>query len=1400
MISNEKLQGNIMLGKVLAILMVTALLALSASSCAQEYNSVDNYLPNVICNANTMGNPPGWSDDLRLSYITNPNASTYLRNYSTSPRIAVSGNVIHAVWETNEVDQWNILENSNVTYSRSIDNGRTWSTPIFLSNMTGGNLTCPKNILCPKIAVSGNYVYVVWMEITDFYHLRFRRSLDNGQTWEQTSYVYLNPIPSGMNPDIAAWEDSIHVVWQQTVAGGDAIYYSNSTDNGLSWSSPRRITLDDDSGTMPCIEVNTTNIHLVFHRWYFGGLRYAYETFYLRSNDSGATWSNPTLLTPADGLDSAYSDMKVNGNKIHIIIEDARDLMPRPGGVAYQLYYFNSSDGGITWSPEQRLTYSSNDAMGSSIDIQGNTINIVWANYTFDVDDTGGPADIYYINSTDGGITWSENYKLTFALGNSNTPDVAFSGNGNINIVFQDNREFPNASHSTEIYYKRFPDFPPDAPPIANAGPDQSVNEDDIVQFDGSNSTDDVGILWYNWSFGDGCQDFGTNITSNHIYTNAGTYIVTLNISDAAGNWDTDTCLVFVNNIAPIANADGDKMGNEGQPITFDGSASWDTPSDYASLIYIWYFGDGNTMAGKVVTHAYGDNGIYNVTLVVTDHNGYSNSDTITVTVNNLAPTIESVSDQIAQQAVPFTLKINAIDVPADILTFSDNTTLFDINPVTGIIQFTPTNDDVGVHFVKVMVADDDGGSSSVIIKITVLNTNDPPLIQPIPSQAATQDILFTLQVNATDPDGDTLTYSLTAYPAGMTINPSMGLISWTPTNSAVGSHVITVRVRDVGGLYDEGTFTITVANVNDPPSIITVSLPNATEDMVYLFTIQATDIDADQTLTYSLDQAPAFLSISPSSGLLYGTPANDDVGTHSIVVNVTDGIAYTKRTLQLTVINVNDPPTIDYIPPQTATEDSAYSLQVIGHDIDAGDTVTYSLIVNPTGMTIGSSTGLISWVPGNDDVGTHTVVVKVADIAGLYDTKTFIIVVANVNDAPIITTTSLPNATQDSPYFYGIQASDVDIGDTLTFSLDSAPTFLSIIPSNGLLYSTPTNAHVGIHQVIVNVTDGTVYVTKAFNLTVLNVNDPPTLGYVPPQAAIEEVQFSLQLVGHDVDVGDVLYYWLILAPDGMTVNQANGLITWTPTNDDVGTHTIIARATDASGAFAERSFLITVANVNNAPTISTTSLPDATEGSMYFAAIQADDIDGDVLKFSLDSAPSFLSIDARTGLIYGIPTESDVGIHQIILNISDGTAFVTKIFNLIVLNVNDLPIITSYPITVAKLGAGYVYTIIAEDADVGDELAFSLIEAPEGMVINSQNGSITWTPTDAQAGQTYRVVVQVSDGYGSTTQTFAIAVQDLPPKPYHPWLDDYIWVGIVLFLVTMVVLLTIALRRKDEE
>ncbi|MFB0526373.1 MAG: PKD domain-containing protein, partial [bacterium] len=88
-------------------------------------------------------------------------------------------------------------------------------------------------------------------------------------------------------------------------------------------------------------------------------------------------------------------------------------------------------------------------------------------------------------------------------------------------------------------------------PPVAEAGPDQTVNEDISVTFDGSGSTDDVGIVSYAWNFGDGGT--GSGIIVSHTYSEPGTYTVTLTVTDGAGLSDSDTLTVTVLNVEPVA-------------------------------------------------------------------------------------------------------------------------------------------------------------------------------------------------------------------------------------------------------------------------------------------------------------------------------------------------------------------------------------------------------------------------------------------------------------------------------------------------------------------------------------------------------------------------------------------------------------------------------------------------------------------------------------------------------------------------------------------------------------------------------------------------------------------------------------------------------------------------------
>ena len=279
--------------------------------------------------------------------------------------------------------------------------------------------------------------------------------------------------------------------------------------------------------------------------------------------------------------------------------------------------------------------------------------------------------------------------------------------------------------------------------------------------------------------------------------------------------------------------------------------------------------------------------------------------------------------------------------------------------------------------------------------------TNQSPTITSTPITTATVGAAYTYDVNATDPDGDTLTYSLTTKPTGMTINSTTGLINWTPTST--GDYEVTVRVSD-GSLFDTQSFTIHVSAeadevpTNQPPTITSTPDTTATVNQTYAHKVNATDPDGD-TLTYSLTTSPAGMTINSTTGLINWTPTS--TGDYEVTVRVSDGSLFDTQSFTIHVREesetTNQAPTITSTPDTTATVNQTYAYNVNATDPD-GDTLTYSLTTNPPGMTINSTTGLINWTPTS--AGNYNVTVRVSD-GSLFDTQSFTIRVEDVVVTP---------------------------------------------------------------------------------------------------------------------------------------------------------------------------------------------------------------------------------------------------------------------------------------------------------------------------------------------------------------------------------------------------------------
>lgn len=308
-------------------------------------------------------------------------------------------------------------------------------------------------------------------------------------------------------------------------------------------------------------------------------------------------------------------------------------------------------------------------------------------------------------------------YQWNFGDGNFDsgvTVDYVYTEEGTFNVILTV-ADDDGATATTSI-----PITVNNSPPIAVAGPDQTIAEGSQASFDGSGSSDPNGDpLTYTWDFGDG-SPVGNGVTVSHTYLNGpATYSVTLTVTDSDGAVSTDTLQVTVNNVAPTANAGGDRTVDEGAPVTFDGSGSTDPGNDITT--YTWDFGDGSPVGnGVTVSYTYPNGPAnYNLTLTVTDSAGAVDTDTVSITVNNLPPTARATADQ-TTVAVGQTVNFDgssSTDPGNDPLTytwdFGDGTT--GNGPV---VSYSWTIS--GTYTIMLQVDDGNGGSDTTTLSLQV--------------------------------------------------------------------------------------------------------------------------------------------------------------------------------------------------------------------------------------------------------------------------------------------------------------------------------------------------------------------------------------------------------------------------------------------------------------------------------------------------------------------------------------------------------------------------------------------------------------------------------------------------------------------------------------------------------
>jgi PKD repeat protein len=623
----------------------------------------------------------------------------------------------------------------------------------------------------------------------------------------------------------------------------------------------------------------------------FGASTTGHTTLFSTTNDSTVNWIPTSVTVAAGDVIGILGARGSNGGPITVSYGQSSPVASTIGGVAtnlnrlvYQSTSLNSGalsneNGGSLGRIDIRYyttsTGPTNQAPVASLaTASGNEGAFIVANGSGSTDD--GTIVLWSVDCDGNGT-----YETTSGTATGATCAFVDDGSYSVGLQVTDDGGLTDTTTATFTVTNVAPAVTVSVPGTADLGIAASL----------SGSFTDVGTAdthTYLWDFGDGGTN-STSLTPTHTWASNGTFLVSLTVTDDDGGVGVATANIVVQNDPPVTNAGPNQSGVEGQTLSFAGSFT-DAGSGHT---YLWVFGDGATSSASLTpTHTYVDDGTFTVSLSVTDAGGLTNTDTLTATIANVSPTITSTPTTTAVESSTWTYSAAATDPgTSDTLTWSTSGSTpawVSVSPL-GVVSGTPPLGSAGQHAITVDVSDGDGGadSQSFVLDVDFLDTdldglpdsweldnnldltdpadaaNDPDgdgvsnldeflggtdpnsfdgpsaatLVSPIEDAEVDVTAVDLVFEAATDPQGDTLTYTVEIYSdASLTTlvatfdDVAEGVGTTTVTTDALdenAEYAWRVQAEDsfVGGSWTdpEGFF---VNAINEPPDTPTLLFP----------------------------------------------------------------------------------------------------------------------------------------------------------------------------------------------------------------------------------------------------------------------------------------------------------------------------------------------------------------------------------------------------------------------------------------------------------------------------------------------------------------------------------------------------------------------------------------------
>lgn len=870
----------------------------------------------------------------------------------------------------------------------------------------------------------------------------------------------------------------------------------------------------------------------------------------------GQTVTLTSNSTDEDGTIESY-EWTFNGPKSKQTGEQIQVSFNQPGD--YDVTLTVTDNDGLTDTVTKTITVADDN-------------NAPNANFTFDPEDpiTGEYVTFTSTSTDNDGFITQTNWTVTgpntdLTINGQDEFATQFNqpGDYHVTITVQDN------DGATDTRTKTVTIDQANRAPSLDTIPDQNTPEGDQYQYQAAASDPDGDTL----SWGLTGPDFLTidqsgQITGTPGFDDAGDYTVDITVSDGAlSDTETYTLTVTDENRAPQASFQFQPSNpTVGETVTFTATS---TDPDGDDLTHEWGFdNDGQTDAtGEQVTYTFDQAGNQPVTLTSSDG---SLTDTTTRTVQvgeapntppvaqfDYTPTNPDTSETVTFDAT------QSFDEDGEIVSYE----WFLDNAQIGSGETTTyTFNEPGTYDITLRVTDDDGATNQTTQTVPVDQANRAPSIQDIQDQTTPENQIYTYQAQASDPDGDTLSWSVNGA-SFLSINEN-GLISGTPGFDDAGTYTVTVSVND-SDLTDSETYTLIVTDVNRNPVLDPINDQQVMRGNTVTVDADATDPDSD-TITYNIDTDQG--TFNTQTGEWTWTP--QQTGTYTYTITANDGRGGTdQETFTVTVTEQpNTPPqaffTADPANPVTGETVDLDATQSFDED---GEIISYEWTYNgqeQTGEQIQVSF---------DEPGSYDVTLTVTDDDGATNTTTNTVTVDQANRAPDASFTFEPtNPLTGETVTFTATSTDPD-GDTLSHQWD--------FNGDGIVDATGeqvTNVfdEPGSYNVSLTSSDGSLSDTATRTVEVELANQAPTAAFTisPNQTFVVGDNATLTSESFDTDGTIENYKWTVEQPNNITVERNNSNLTsitqvFLVSGDYTVTHTV----TDDDSAVDATTKTITV-------------------------------------------------------------------------------------------------------------------------------------------------------------------------------------------------------------------------------